>query len=89
MAEMEAPRRYEVRLYPRLADEDGHPDPGEPVRSGTVEATGRTGESGYPRYEGDGFVADIDPSTGTVEAVTVDGEELDYGWTVGATVEPW
>ncbi|NGO72420.1 hypothetical protein [Streptomyces boncukensis] len=79
----EAARRYEILLYPRLTDEEGHPDPGEAVRSGVVEATGRTGASGYPRYEGDGFVADIDPATRTVEAVTVDGEELDYGWVAG------
>lgn len=49
------------------------------VRSAVVEATGETGETGYPRYAGDGIVADIDPRTRTVEALLVDGSELDYG----------
>lgn len=49
------------------------------VRSALVEATGETGASSYPRYSGEGIVADIDPETRTVEAVLVDGEELDYG----------
>ncbi|MFD7379620.1 hypothetical protein ACFY13_50080 [Streptomyces mirabilis] len=51
------------------------------VRSAVVEATG---ETGYPRYVGDGIVNDIDPLTRTVEAVLVDGAELDYG--LNATV---
>lgn len=82
MGEREPERRYELLLYPQITDADGHPDRSEAVRSGTVEATGRLGASGYPRYSGDGFLADIDPETRTVEAVTVDDEELDYGWTV-------
>ncbi|MFI1742623.1 hypothetical protein [Streptomyces sioyaensis] len=52
-----------------------------------VEATGETGASGYPRYAGHGIVADIDPSTRTVEALLVDGAELDYG--LIATVTSW
>ncbi len=51
------------------------------VRSAVVEATGESGASGYPRYVGHGIVADIDPRTRTVEAVLVDGAELDYGLT--------
>ncbi|PKV89112.1 hypothetical protein [Streptomyces sp. TLI_146] len=51
------------------------------VRSALVEATGETGETGYPRYAGHGIVADIDPRTRTVEALLVDGAELDYGLT--------
>ncbi|WP_260610438.1 hypothetical protein [Streptomyces sp. WAC06614] len=50
------------------------------LRTAVVEATGAVGASGYPRYEGDGVQADIDPRTGAVEAVTVDGDELPYGW---------
>lgn len=46
-----------------------------------VEATGRTGASGYPRYVGEGMEADIDPVSRTVEAVLVDGSELDPGMT--------
>ncbi|MFJ9822625.1 hypothetical protein ACIRU3_47060 [Streptomyces sp. NPDC101151] len=49
------------------------------VRSAVVEATGEKGETGYPRYAGGGMVADIDPRTRTVEALLVDGTELDYG----------
>ncbi|WP_406089518.1 hypothetical protein [Streptomyces sp. NBC_01013] len=56
--------------------------PGAALRSAIVAATGETGESGYPRYAGDGMVADIDPATHTVEALLVDGSELDYGLTV-------
>ncbi|THA77453.1 hypothetical protein E6R60_07780 [Streptomyces sp. A0642] len=60
----------------------GSGGPGAPIRSAVVAATGETGESGYPRYEGDGMVADIDPATHTVEALLIDGSELDYGLTV-------
>ncbi|MEW2180754.1 hypothetical protein AB0890_31065 [Streptomyces sp. NPDC005406] len=56
--------------------------PGAAIRSAVVAATGETGESGYPRYAGDGMVADIDPATHTVEALLIDGSELDYGLTV-------
>ncbi|MEU2672687.1 hypothetical protein ABZ622_28215 [Streptomyces sp. NPDC007164] len=54
-------------------------EPGGAVRSAVVSATGETGASGYPRYSGDGIVADIDPETHTVEALLVDGAELSYG----------
>lgn len=54
---------------------------GPAVRSAVVEATGETGASGYPRYAGEGVQADIDPKTRAVEAITVDGAELDDGWT--------
>lgn len=56
--------------------------PGAAIRSAIVAATGETGESGYPRYAGDGMVADIDPATHTVEALLIDGSELDYGLSV-------
>ncbi|MFJ2092823.1 hypothetical protein ACIOEW_26680 [Streptomyces sp. NPDC087901] len=56
--------------------------PGAAIRSAVVAATGETGESGYPRYAGDGMVADIDPETHTVEALLIDGSELDYGLSV-------
>lgn len=56
--------------------------PGTAIRSAIVAATGETGESGYPRYAGDGMVADIDPATHTVEALLIDGSELDYGLSV-------
>ncbi|WP_328885529.1 hypothetical protein [Streptomyces sp. NBC_00316] len=52
------------------------------IRSAVVEATGETGASGYPRYAGEGMVADIDPVTRTVEALLIDGAELDYGLSV-------
>ncbi|MFF2009410.1 hypothetical protein ACFVWY_10090 [Streptomyces sp. NPDC058195] len=54
---------------------------GGAVRSAVVSATGETGASGYPRYAGDGVVADVDPETRTVEALLVDGAELTYGLT--------
>ncbi|MGY0021993.1 hypothetical protein [Streptomyces sp. cg35] len=76
----EVPDRYTVVLKPRLTDAEGRTDHGNPLRSVPVTATGGTGESGYPRYEGEGVQADIDPRTRTVEALTVDGEELPYGW---------
>lgn len=56
--------------------------PGRPIRSAVVAATGETGASGYPRYAGEGMEADIDPATRTVEAVLIDGEELDPGMSV-------
>ncbi|WP_274561588.1 hypothetical protein [Streptomyces spiramyceticus] len=74
------PDRYTVEIKPRAADADGHPNHGATLRTAVVEATGRTGESGYPRYEGEGVQAEIDPETRTVEAITLDGEELPYGW---------
>lgn len=57
----------------------GSVGPGSAIRSAVVVATGETGETGYPRYAGDGMVADIDPETQTVEGLLIDGSELDYG----------
>ncbi|MFJ3925303.1 hypothetical protein [Streptomyces sp. NPDC090022] len=78
------PERYTVVLKPQLSDTDGHTDHGAAMRSATVVATGATGASGSPRYEGDGVQVDIDPRTDTVEAATVDGRELPYGWVAEA-----
>ncbi|MBC9715232.1 hypothetical protein H9Y04_22015 [Streptomyces sp. TRM66268-LWL] len=75
-----APTRFTVLLKPQLTDGHDHVDHGGVLRSATVEATGTTGASGYPRYAGEGIEADIDPQTRTVEAITVDGDELPYGW---------
>ncbi|OEV12952.1 hypothetical protein K378_04664 [Streptomyces sp. Amel2xB2] len=72
--------RYDILLQPQTADYEGHPDHGPVLRALTVRATGAQGESGYPRYAGEGVEADIDPRTRTVEAITLDGEELPYGW---------
>ncbi|MGR8008695.1 hypothetical protein [Streptomyces hypolithicus] len=74
------PDRFTVEIKPRAADAEGHPDHGSTLRRAAVVATGGTGASGYPLYEGDGVRADIDPDTGTVEAITLDGGELPYGW---------
>lgn len=82
-----APARYTVEIKPRAADADGHPDHGATLRTAVVEATGGTGASGYPRYEGDGVAADIDPRTHAVEAITLDGAELPYGWVAEAVPE--
>ncbi|MBT2408508.1 MULTISPECIES: hypothetical protein [unclassified Streptomyces] len=81
------PRRYTVVLKPQIADREGHTNHGASMRSASVEATGDTGASGFPRYEGDGLQVDIDPGTHAVEAVTVDGRELPYGWTAEATAQ--
>ncbi|MET8329425.1 hypothetical protein [Streptomyces sp. NPDC005181] len=70
---------------PEAAHHTGHagaPDSVAAIRSAVVEATGETGASGYPRYAGEGMVADIDPVTRTVEALLIDGAELDYGLSV-------
>jgi len=61
------------------AEGSGGWGPGAAVRSAVVTATGETGETGYPRYEGEGMVADIDPRTRAVEGLLVDGAELAYG----------
>ncbi|MFJ8821080.1 hypothetical protein ACIREE_04790 [Streptomyces sp. NPDC102467] len=76
----DVPARRTIVLKPRLTDAEGRTDHGNVLRSLTVAATGAVGESGYPRYEGEGVQAEIDPRTRTVEALTVDGEELPYGW---------
>jgi hypothetical protein len=73
---------------PEATDDTDHtdtteaPDSVAAIRSAVVEATGETGASGYPRYAGEGMVADIDPATRTVEALLIDGAELDYGLSV-------
>ncbi|MGC5341868.1 hypothetical protein ACPXCE_03085 [Streptomyces sp. DT24] len=90
---MSHPESYEILLYPEPAEgTDRAPhtadEPGTVLRSGVVAATGDTGESGYPRYEGDGMAADIDPETRTVEALLVDGAELAYGLTVRIADRP-
>ncbi|MEV0039728.1 hypothetical protein AB0H70_27835, partial [Streptomyces sp. NPDC050804] len=66
----------------------GPPSAANALRSAVVEATGDTGASGYPRYAGNGMVADIDPETLTVEALLVDGAELDYGLSVRVIAVP-
>jgi hypothetical protein len=76
------PPRFTVLLVPEHIEDGGTVGAEDSaVRSAVVEATGETGASGYPRYAGDGMVADIDPRTRTVEALLVDGRELDYGLT--------
>jgi len=76
------PKRFEILLVPEHVEDRGASSVADSaVRSAVVEATGRTGETGYPIYEGHGLMADIDPDTRTVEALLVDGRELDYGLT--------
>lgn len=80
---MSHPQSYEILLVPEFNKSGrGAPAPGTAIRSGVVAATGDTGSSGYPRYAGDGIEADIDPATRTVEALLVDGAELDYSLSV-------
>lgn len=74
------PKSFKILLVPEYVEDSGGASVEDSaVRSEVVEATGETGASGYPRYAGHGIVADIDPRTRTVEAVLVDGAELDYG----------
>ncbi|MGW4028655.1 hypothetical protein ACWEFL_04925 [Streptomyces sp. NPDC004838] len=74
------PRRFEILLVPEhITGDDPLSLAESAIRSAVVEATGEQGASGYPRYAGQGMVADIDPVTRTVEALLVDGFELDYG----------
>jgi hypothetical protein len=76
------PQRFTILLVPEhIEGKDGVSAQDSAVRAAVVESTGETGETGYPRYAGEGIVADIDPRTRTVEAVLVDGSELDYGLT--------
>jgi hypothetical protein len=83
------PQRFEILLVPGFDEgSDGPPAPESAVRSAVVEATGETGSSGYPRYAGNGMQADIDPGTRTVEAVLIDGEEMDYGMSVRVVDAP-
>ena len=82
------PQRFEILLVPEHVEGSDAASLAESaIRSAVVEATGRHGSSGYPRYAGDGVVADIDPATRTVEALLVDGRS----WTTGLTavVRPW
>lgn len=82
-AESEAPEseaaRSEATAPEAARSEADATEPGGVVRSAVVSATGETGASGYPRYSGEGVVADIDPETHAVEALLVDGSELSYG----------
>ncbi|MFJ8990869.1 hypothetical protein ACIRQH_10880 [Streptomyces sp. NPDC102279] len=74
------PQSFTILLVPEhLADGGGTAPEEAAVRSAVVEATGEMGETGYPRYAGQGIVAEIDPRTRVVEGVLVDGSELDYG----------
>ncbi|MGW7516228.1 hypothetical protein ACWGJ2_11610 [Streptomyces sp. NPDC054796] len=76
--------RFEIVITPQGAaeeEETARSPERAAVRRAAVEPTGETGASGYPRYAGEGVEADIDPVTATVEALTVDGDELPYGWT--------
>ncbi|QGV77378.1 hypothetical protein [Streptomyces ficellus] len=76
------PQRFEILVVPEHVEgRDAAHLAAAAIRSAVVEATGETGASGYPRYAGQGVEADIDPETRTVEAVLVDGAELDYGLT--------
>ncbi|WP_442818541.1 hypothetical protein [Streptomyces sp. NBC_01320] len=79
---VEAPKAKGASEAPESADAGDARSVGAPIRSAVVEATGETGASGYPRYAGEGMVADIDPATHTVEALLVDGAELDLGLSV-------
>ncbi|MEU0391677.1 hypothetical protein ABZ208_02600 [Streptomyces sp. NPDC006208] len=77
------PQRFEILVVPEHIEGDDAASLAEhAIRSAIVEATGQFGRSGYPRYVGDGVEADIDPVTRTVEALLVDGAELDYGLSV-------
>ncbi|MGN5631587.1 hypothetical protein [Streptomyces sp. AC154] len=87
---MSHPQSYEILVIPQFSDAKGADasGTGRTIRSAVVTATGATGESGYPRYAGEGMVADIDPATHTVEAILVDGSELDYGLTARISEQP-
>ncbi|MFF4243175.1 hypothetical protein ACFYY2_01715 [Streptomyces sp. NPDC001822] len=78
---MSHPQSYEILLFAEPQGSAPAPEPGAAIRSAVVDATGDTGASGYPRYEGEGMAADINPATHTVAALLVDGSELDYGLT--------
>ncbi|RDG35138.1 hypothetical protein [Streptomyces corynorhini] len=83
------PRRFEILLVAGFTESDETPPTSaHALRSAVVEATGETGESGYPRYAGNGMEADIDPATRTVEALLVDGAEIDYGLSVRVVAAP-
>ncbi|MCX4820880.1 hypothetical protein OG883_13375 [Streptomyces sp. NBC_01142] len=74
------PQRFEILVVPEHVEgSDAASLAQSALRSAVVQATGQRGSSGYPRYVGEGMEADIDPATRTVEALLVDGSELDYG----------
>ncbi|MEU3918102.1 hypothetical protein [Streptomyces sp. NPDC029004] len=74
------PQRFEILLVPEHVEgSDAAHLAASAIRSAVVVATGQYGSSGYPRFSGGGLEADIDPVTRTVEALLVDGTELDYG----------
>lgn len=76
------PQSFEILLVPEhIENLRGGRPADRALRSAVVEATGETGASGYPRYEGQGMEADIDPGTRSIEALLVDGAELDLGLT--------
>uniref|UniRef100_A0AAU2K0I7 Uncharacterized protein n=1 Tax=Streptomyces sp. NBC_00049 TaxID=2903617 RepID=A0AAU2K0I7_9ACTN len=74
------PQSFEILLVPEhIENLRGASASTRALRSAVVEATGETGASGYPHYRGEGIEADIDPSTRAIEALLVDGAELDLG----------
>ncbi|MEV6396048.1 hypothetical protein AB0M39_14940 [Streptomyces sp. NPDC051907] len=74
------PQRFEILVVPEHVEGDDAAELADSaIRSAVVVDTGKRGSSGYPRYVGEGMEADIDPATRTVEALLVDGNELDYG----------
>ncbi|MFB6691373.1 hypothetical protein ACFCX3_12645 [Streptomyces virginiae] len=74
------PQSFEILVVPEHIENLRGASPADrALRSAVVEATGEQGASGYPRYRGQGMEADIDPGTRTIEALLVDGAELDYG----------
>lgn len=83
------PPRFEILLVAEFTEGDeGPPTAANALRSALVEATGETGASGYPHYAGSGMEADIDPETRTVEALLIDGYEVDYGLSVRVVDAP-
>ncbi|MFG3281609.1 hypothetical protein [Streptomyces sp. NPDC048111] len=76
------PQRFEILLVPEHVESRGAASVADSaVRSAVVEATGEMGVSGYPRYAGHGIEAEIDSAGRAVEALLVDGSELDIGLT--------
>ncbi|MFE4857206.1 hypothetical protein [Streptomyces sp. NPDC056670] len=76
------PQRFEILLVPEHVESRGDASVVDSaVRSAVVEATGEEGVSGYPRYAGHGIEAEIDSAGRVVEALLVDGSELDIGLT--------
>jgi hypothetical protein len=72
--------RFEIEIFPFNVQDVVAEGRGPAVRSAVVHLTGETGASGYPRYAGDGITADIDPRSHAIEALTIDGAELEDGW---------